>query len=274
MQAVPVINIAPFVNEADYSDDERKAVAAQWDQAMTDIGFAIIKGHGVAPEVISNLRNGAMAFFSKDTESKLAFRHGEIGNPDGGWQGMGLESVSRTRDMLGSDGGANLSKALPDLLESYNFKWDSDKPRPVEMDEPGKMYKDEMLRVLSCINHLTALALGLPRDFFDPYYKPCAQTDFRLAYYPPVPKHAQSTSAMRFGEHTDYTGYTILHQDETDVGELDTGGLQVKLNGEWQAVKPQKGTFIVNIGDLYGESKHRARMDLSRSMDVRVYGVA
>ena len=107
-QAVPVINIAPFVKEAECSDDERKAVAAQWDKAMTDVGFAIIEGHGVAPEVIANLREGAMSFFSKDTESKRAFRHGEIGNPDGGWQGMGLESVSRTRDKLGSDGGADM----------------------------------------------------------------------------------------------------------------------------------------------------------------------
>ena len=46
--AVPVVDIAPFVDEASHSEEARLAVAAQWDQAMTDVGFAVIKGHGVS----------------------------------------------------------------------------------------------------------------------------------------------------------------------------------------------------------------------------------
>ena len=54
------------------------------------------------------------------------------------------------------------------------------------------------------------------------------------------------------GAHTDYTGFTILHQDESDVGALDAGGLQVLLkSGEWHPVRPQPAAFVVNIGDLY-----------------------
>jgi isopenicillin N synthase-like dioxygenase len=57
---------------------------------------------------------------------------------------------------------------------------------------------------------------------------------------------------VRYGEHTDYTGFTILHQDEADVGDLAAGGLQVRLQtGEWHAVPPTAGAFVVNIGDLY-----------------------
>ena len=51
-----------------------------------------------------------------------------------------------------------------------------------------------MLRVLGCLHHVTAAALGLPRDFFDPYYTPCASVSLRLAYYPPVPEASQASS--------------------------------------------------------------------------------
>ena len=119
------------------------------------------------------------------------------------------------------------------------------------MADTGAAYYAEMLRVLSCIHRMSAMALDLPPDYFTPYYTPSTQVDFRMAYYPPVPPDAQNTSAMRFGEHTDYTGFTILHQDESDVGDLDAGGLQVRLNNQWHAVTPQPGTFVVNIGDLY-----------------------
>ena len=35
--AVPVVDLAPFVDEASHSDEARQAVAAQWDQAMTEV---------------------------------------------------------------------------------------------------------------------------------------------------------------------------------------------------------------------------------------------
>ena len=83
--------------------------------------------------------------------------------------------------------------------------------------------------MLGCLHELTAAALGLPSDFFRPYYTPHAEVSLRLAYYPPVPEAAQQSDAVRYGEHTDYTGFTILHQDEADVGAMDAGGLQVRL---------------------------------------------
>ena len=74
----------------------------------------------------------------------------------------------------------------------------------------------------------------------------------RLAYYPPLSQSDEESSAVRYGEHTDYTGYTILCQDDADVGRMDCGGLQVRLkSGEWHAVAPQPKSFVVNIGDLY-----------------------
>jgi isopenicillin N synthase-like dioxygenase len=254
-EAVPIIDISPFVDESAHDDAARKHVAEMWDKAMTDVGFAIIKGHGVAPEVISGLRDGAKTFFSQDASAKLAYNFGPYGNPLGGYTGMGTEAVSRTRDEHGSDGGTDTDKvkaAAADLVESFIFKPESPKPKPESLANVGDVYHSELLRVLGCLHHVTAAALDLPKDFFDPFYTPSASVSLRLAYYPPIPPEAQSSSAVRYGEHTDYTGYTLLHQDESDIGDMNAGGLQVLLkSGEWHALLPQKGAFVVNIGDLY-----------------------
>ena len=255
-EGVPLIDISPFANEAAHTEAERASTAHAWDCAMTDVGFAIIKGHGVPPEVIAALRAGALDFFSQGLSSKMAYNHGSYGNPLGGFTGMGTEAVSRTRDAHGSDGGASdpskTQAAVPDLVESFIFKPDSPVARPPSLEAVGHVYHSELLRVLGCIHRLTAAALGLPRDFFDPFYAPHAEVSLRLAYYPPIPPVHQSSSAVRYGEHTDYTGFTILHQDESDVGRIDAGGLQVRLkSGEWHPVTPQQQAFVVNIGDLY-----------------------
>ena len=257
--AVPIIDISPFVDEGAHSDEERAQVSSAWDRAMTEVGFAIIQGHGVAPEVVGALRSGAMNFFSEDAATKNAYHFGPYGNPLGGYTGMGIESVNRTRSVAeyGSDGGAadeaKAKAAEADLVESYIFKpEEATKPKPPALTEAGAAYHAELLRVLGCLHHVTAAALGLPKGFFDPFYSPHAEVSLRLAYYPPIPAELQTSSAVRYGEHTDYTGFTILHQDESDVGHMDAGGLQVRLqSGEWHAVLPRKNAFVVNIGDLY-----------------------
>ena len=249
---VPIVDISPFVDEAAHDDEARRQVAEQWDSAMMHVGFAIITGHGVPPHTISALRDGAMGFFADDLASKNVYNYGPYGNPFGGFTGMGTEAVSRTRDKHGSDGGADHAGALPDLVESFIFKPESPKPKPAVLEEAGAAYYAALLRVLETLHKLTAASLGLPADFFEPFYSPAGHYSLRLAYYPPLSPEAQASSAVRYGEHTDYTGFTILHQDEADVGDLAAGGLQVRLQtGEWHAVPPTAGAFVVNIGDLY-----------------------
>ena len=95
------------------------------------------------------------------------------------------------------------------------------------MDEAGHAYHAALLKVLDALHHVTAAALGLKEDYFAPFYAPSAKCSLRLAYYPPLSTTQQTSSAVRYGAHTDYTGYTILCQDDNDVGALDAGGLQV-----------------------------------------------
>jgi isopenicillin N synthase-like dioxygenase len=116
-----------------------------------------------------------------------------------------------------------------------------------------------MLRVLSSLHHVTAMALGLPSDFFVPQYSP-GRYQLKLSSYPPIPPPrpaeagsllvADEDPVVRYGEHTDYSGFTILLQDPSDG--VNSGGLQVKLpdDGSWLSVSAQPDSFVVNIGDL------------------------
>eukprot|EP00927_Polykrikos_kofoidii_P050205 TRINITY_DN44125_c0_g1_i1.p1 TRINITY_DN44125_c0_g1~~TRINITY_DN44125_c0_g1_i1.p1 ORF type:complete len:395 (-),score=60.09 TRINITY_DN44125_c0_g1_i1:309-1376(-) len=255
---VPVVDISAWVSDG--ASETRAATAAQWDRAMTQIGFAQVTGHGVDPALIARTRKAAQAFFAQPTDAKLAHCHGPYGNPAGGYTAKGVEAVGRTLD-----GGATASP--PDLVENYVFRgrreqWGaaadaSNLPEegPLPAHAPGLAvvgaeYFAALEAVMHALNRMSAAALDLPEGFFDPYFDP-GECSLRLAHYPPIPEGGVPTGAVRYGAHTDYQGFTILLQDEGDEGQLGRGGLEVFFQGEWVAVAPQPGCFIVNIGDLY-----------------------
>merc|ERR1712048_406581 len=69
-----------------------------------------------------------------------------------------------------------------------------------------------------------------------------------LSHYPPL--GANSENKLRYREHSDYSGFTILLQDAED-GCDGSNGLEVDIDGVWVPVKPRKGCFVINIGDLF-----------------------
>ena len=69
------------------------------------------------------------------------------------------------------------------------------------------------------------LSLGLPEDYFAPYY---VQTDStaRLLHYPPL-STPPAAGQLRAGAHTDFGGINVLFQD-------DVGGLEIQMaDGGW-----------------------------------------
>ena len=61
--AIKVIDIAPFADRSKHSDAERKACAEQWNAAFSEVGFALVVGHGVDLQLIQDMRRGFRAFF-------------------------------------------------------------------------------------------------------------------------------------------------------------------------------------------------------------------
>ena len=67
--AVPTVDISPFTAPAQHSDAARRAVGQEWDAAMTNVGFAMLVGHGVEPAIVDALRRGGEP--ARDGESML-----------------------------------------------------------------------------------------------------------------------------------------------------------------------------------------------------------
>eukprot|EP01126_Amoeba_proteus_P057087 TRINITY_DN7242_c1_g1_i4.p1 TRINITY_DN7242_c1_g1~~TRINITY_DN7242_c1_g1_i4.p1 ORF type:complete len:257 (-),score=42.25 TRINITY_DN7242_c1_g1_i4:120-890(-) len=171
----------------------------------------------------------------------------------GGYQPMGVEMI--TTSLSTPDGKPiDFMKRPPDAVESLLVhKIESDViPQNVpHYKEIVYSYWDELVKLLDLLMELTAMSLDLPIHFFKQSFAE-PKCVLRLAHYPPLvgreqQHHVSQDQApqLRYGEHTDFTGYTILYQDP------NSSGLEVKLpNGEWLKCSAIPESFIVNAGDL------------------------
>ena len=209
--AVPVVDLSDFLRG---DEQQRARVAAEWDAAMCSVGMAYIIGHGCPPEVIQSLHDLAVRFFTASRESKMRYCLNK-GYGAGGYVPQGVEAVARST----GDGGAP-----PDLVENFVFSHRGHpalESVPVPIEPPQfqgavEQYWDAMVALLHTLMRLSATALSLPADHFERCFAQPV-THLRLGYYaaipPAMPEAEAADGAMRYGAHTDYTGFTILRQE-------------------------------------------------------------
>ena len=241
MEGIPSIDISHFIEG---TSDLGGSVIQQWDRAFSEYGFCIIKGHGVEEELINNIYAKSLAFFRLSEVDKMRFYLGK-GYGHGGYVPSGIETVNKS-----------VGKGQPDLVENISFSMNTFSPHiDVNLDEVVPNFMDAMQSYFKVLQKLTlqimklsALALNLNLDYFMPSYEN-QQLALRLAYYPKTVLTETSKSALRYGAHTDYGGFTILKTDDyLRVGKSHS--LEVEFNGIWlPIVSPQDG-LIINAGDL------------------------
>ncbi len=217
---------------------------------MHESGFALLSGHGISDTLQSRLYDLASRFFARPLEEKLRLSFRERGRGQG-YLPMGSETVGRGRiadapaDLCESLTFANprFDAAAPDnALDARLYRanlWPDDLPGFRETVETYiAAGRDLVLRLM----RLSAAALDLPPDHFARYFDRM-ELNLRCVLYPDqaVPP---APDALRYGPHTDFSGFTILRQDNAP------GGLQVLVDGRWIDVVPIPGTLVVNAGDL------------------------
>jgi len=247
--SIPVIDLAPALNG---SAEDRRAVAKEIDSTCREIGFFTIRGHGVDPELINNLRDTSYAFFDQTLEKKRAMAPSDSQVPRG-YRGLGFESLSA----------GNAQETPPDLKEYYHFGREQWPDKPYFTNTEGQRYfipnvwptqpagwAETAERYYLSLEHLTtemmalcAIALGLNETFFADKIDRHI-TAMRINHYP-AQQVSPLNGQLRAGAHTDYGMLTILN------GENKPGGLQVLTrSGSWIDVETDPDTFVVNIGDL------------------------
>ena len=72
--AVPVVDLAPWVDRGAYDDEARARVAAELDDACRRVGFVQVLGHGVPDAAVAGLAGAMDDFFGLPLADKLALK--------------------------------------------------------------------------------------------------------------------------------------------------------------------------------------------------------
>ncbi len=243
----------PLIDLARLRGPGRAAFAADLDAACRDIGFLLVRGHGVDPALIRRMHAVSTAFFRLPEGEKRPLRvaNGRIH----GWTGPRQSYLADT--LAPGDAGAPDWKegfsigpvdTPPDLTaEEIRYFGRSLWPtRPSGFAEVWSDYFREMERLAGELMAAFALALGLPYTYFEQRIDRHI-TGLSAQFYPPQPV-APAAGQLRAGAHTDFGSLTILSTGD------DPGGLQVRdHDGEWRDVAAPADMFVVNIGDLMAQ---------------------
>ena len=248
LQNVPVIDIAPFLSGAD-----KLGVAGAVDRACRDIGFLVVRGHGVPTDLIERTRAAGRAFFDLPLADKMRVARPAPGVARG-YVGLEGESVARSRDPGAQAGDLNESLMIGPVdlpPEHYAFAPEAGRhfapnlwpETPADLRPAWTEYYRAMGHLAANLMRIFALGLGLEEGYFDRMVDRHISR-LRVRNYP-APITPPQPGQIRAGAHSDYGSLTILCTEDRP------GGLQVfNAAGAWVDVPVVPDCFVVNIGDL------------------------
>jgi isopenicillin N synthase-like dioxygenase len=247
--AVPVIDISPF-RGVDIA--ARQALAIEVDRTCREIGFMVISGHGVDPDLIAAVESISRAFFDLPLAEKMRIVRPA---PDvtRGYMPMKAEVLVRSR---GGSAPGDLNESLmigPVDVDGSPYYAAPEAGRHFapnlwpERPEGLREIYERTYRVMDALAidlmRLFALALGLPEGYFDSSVDRSISR-LRVRNYP-APLEPPVPGQLRAGAHSDYGSLTILKTEDRP------GGLQVLgKDDDWLDVPHRPGCFVVNIGDM------------------------
>jgi isopenicillin N synthase-like dioxygenase len=225
---MPILDLTPLLTGGDL-----QPLAAELRRACETIGFFYVRDHGVPQAVVDGVFEASRRYFDLPLQERLktkideTFRRGFM--PQGINQHAGYVPDLKESYEIGLDLPLDdpcVAAGVP--LHGPN-RWPAEHPW---LREAAQAYFDATLTLGKQLLRLFAISLDMPEGFFLQYCKkPIVQT--RLFHYPPP------------APHTDFGMITLLTQDPI-------GGLELrKRDGEWVRAPFVRGTFVINLGDLF-----------------------
>lgn len=241
-EEMPVIDLSSL-RSAD--KQERKRLANEIADSCSNLGFFYIKNHGVPQSAIDEMFAAAHEFCSLplDQKMKLSMVDHEnflgylpmlyMGN-DPDIKGNRYESFFIQKQFSPDD---------PDVLAGKRLhamnRWPEEMPG---LRTAMLSYYEKTEALTFDLLNVFAIGLDLPEDTFSRHFKK-PMSRLRLMHYPPQDPMDPSEQ-MGVRPHTDPGLVTLLSQDQI-------GGLEVLMpGGEWYAVPPIPGTYVVNLGEM------------------------
>ena len=212
--------------------DDKRAFASELGDALHEIGFAIIEGHGVDVALYDEAARRIEEIFTTLTlDEKMRFRAERFGSVN-----QGYFPIKETSNMH------------PDLVEGWVFcRRAFEDPTSFWPMQDHPAFFEQIVRaherlILPIMQSLLTY-LGCDAHLFD---AKLTGTNFglRLNYYPPVSAADDASGAARLLGHEDIDMFTFLPAPRVE-------GLQIlnRRNMKWVRIVAPPGSIILNTGD-------------------------
>jgi isopenicillin N synthase-like dioxygenase len=251
---IPIIDISGLLTG---SDAEQQAVSEQIGHACQNVGFFVIVGHGVDPDLINSTWQSTKNFFDLPIEKKVELEVSAQSSYPFGYNSMGAEVLSAGKaaeNEIQQVSQSSAAKNVADLKEMFSLGPQDPAtgfPDRIFPKEPASFERDwttYYATLSELARHLLrafSRALRLPSESFFEQYITHSASALRGLNYPPVFTKSVLPGQTRASAHTDYGTMTILRTDGP--------GLQVSKDKDppvWHDVPFVPGAFIINLGDL------------------------
>jgi len=214
------------------TDDDKRAFAKDLGDALHEIGFAILVGHGVDPNLYAEAEERIEEIFRTLTlDEKMRFRAERFGSVN-----QGYFPVKETSNMH------------PDLVEGWVFcrRAFEDTREFWPMTEQAEFFRrivEGHEKLILPVMQSLLTYLGCDAHLYD---AKLTGTNFglRLNYYPPVSDADDASGAARLLGHEDIDLFTFLPAPRVE-------GLQIlnRRNMKWVRIDAPPGSIILNTGD-------------------------
>jgi isopenicillin N synthase-like dioxygenase len=225
-----------------------ESVAAKVAHACENVGFFYALNHGVGDEVIERAFAASRRFHALPLEQKLALKLNDnnIGYLPINASVQGASTVHKATKpnqnesfFVSHDRGPDHPDVIARKPLRGRNQWPSGLPGlPADM----MAYFDALRAMCDRMLPPFAVALGLPPDYFSPFFANEAHANLRFLHYPP--REAAEDDTFGQAPHSDNSFMTAL-------ARTDVPGLAVRLpSGEWFAPPIIPGTFLINLGNI------------------------
>jgi isopenicillin N synthase-like dioxygenase len=239
-------NAIATVDYLDYSQGDaatRQAFIQKFGDSFSNMGFAIVKNHGVTEELRNQLFDVSKRFFALPDDVKKRYED---------------EKLHGQRGYISKNKESAKGKSVPDLKEFYHIGQTVTDNDPIKEEYPDNIWPAEVAefeavgqQVFETFeetgrNLLRAIAqyLELDEHYFDDKIHNGNSILRLLHYYPVQDKSQIPEGAVRAAAHGDINLITLLMGGSAE-------GLQAQsLDGEWISVSPGPDEIVINIGDM------------------------
>ena len=248
---VAAANAIPIIDFGLYFEGKGGALerlACEVAYACENVGFFYALNHGVPNALQKRALAASRRFFALPLERKLALMLNEsnLGYLPLNAAAQAASTVQQAHRPNQNESffvGHDRSSAHPDVVAGRPLCGRNQWPP----DMPG--LRADMMAYFAAVSAMCdrmlppfSLALGMPTDFFAPYFAEDSHASLRFLHYPPQ----DSTQDNAFGQapHTDNSFMTVLARTAVP-------GLSVRLpSGEWFAPPVIPGSFLINVGNI------------------------